>query len=124
MIVQQFLPLVRLNDYDLASDVAGVPDLSGRIKPILSSLVPEQRAGRAVAELKPRARRIVTDWVLISIPLLALVLLFLASGTYIAARVVRDDAHNATGARPAAAAPGASASSAASVFGVKRLGHA
>lgn len=78
VILQQFLPFVRLDGYYVVSDIAGVPDLFGRIKPILLSLIPGRPAGGAVTELKARARRIVTAWVLISVPLLAFCLVFLA----------------------------------------------
>lgn len=78
VILQQFLPFVRLDGYYVVSDIAGVPDLFGRVKPILSSLIPGRAASRAVTELKPKARRIVTAWVLISVPLLASCLLFFA----------------------------------------------
>ena len=77
VILQQFLPFVRLDGYYVVSDIAGVPVLFGRIKPIMSSLVPGRPAVRAVTDLRARARRIVTAWVLISVPLLALCLLLL-----------------------------------------------
>src|SRR5262249_28853055 len=54
-------------------DLAGVPDLYGKIKPILLSLVPgaKGRAARAeVAALKKSARTIVAAWVLTMVPLL------------------------------------------------------
>jgi putative peptide zinc metalloprotease protein len=69
-MLQQFLPFVRLDGYYVVSDLAGVPDLFGRIKPVLSSLVPGRGAGKAVTELTPRARFIVTVWVLSTVPLL------------------------------------------------------
>ena len=71
VILQQFLPFVRLDGYYVVSDIAGVPNLFARIRPIMSSLVPGRPAGTAVTELRPGARRIVTAWVLISAPLLA-----------------------------------------------------
>lgn len=77
-ILRQFLPFVRLDGYYVVSDLAGVPDLFGRIKPIMSSLVPGRSAGREVTELRPGARGIVTAWVLISVPLLAASVLLLA----------------------------------------------
>lgn len=69
-IAQQFLPFVRLDGYYVVSDVAGVPDLFGRIRPILASLVPGRQTGAEVAALKPQARAAVTLWVLATVPLL------------------------------------------------------
>jgi putative peptide zinc metalloprotease protein len=78
LVLQQFLPFVRLDGYYVVSDLAGVPDLFGRIRPILSSLVPGRPASAAVLQLKPSARAVVTAWVLVSVPALAaLLLLFL-----------------------------------------------
>ena len=69
-ILQQFLPFVRLDGYYVVSDLAGVPDLFGRVRPVLSR-------GRAGADLKPHARAVVTAWVLLTVPLLALSVLYL-----------------------------------------------
>jgi putative peptide zinc metalloprotease protein len=76
-ILQQFLPFLRFDGYYVVSDVAGVPDLFGRIRPVLTSLVPGREAPAAVGELTPRARAVVTAWVLISVPLLAASLVLL-----------------------------------------------
>jgi putative peptide zinc metalloprotease protein len=71
-IVQQFVPFIRLDGYWVISDLIGVPDLFGRIKPILLSAVTRRRRDRRVSELKPRARAVVTAWVCITLPVLAL----------------------------------------------------
>ncbi|MGH9266530.1 MAG: hypothetical protein ACRD1D_17740, partial [Acidimicrobiales bacterium] len=76
-ILQQFLPFLRLDGYYLVSDLAGVPDLFRRIRPVLSSLVPGRPAPPAVRQLKPRARAVVTVWVLVTAPLLAALVLLL-----------------------------------------------
>ena len=76
-ILQQFLPFVRLDGYYVVSDLAGVPDLFHRIRPVLSSVVPGRDAGRAVTDLKPHARALVTAWVVLTVPLLAASLLYL-----------------------------------------------
>lgn len=76
-ILQQFLPFVRLDGYYVVSDLAGVPDLFRRIRPVLSSLVPGRGAGRAVDDLKPHARTLVTAWVMVTVPLLAASLVYL-----------------------------------------------
>jgi putative peptide zinc metalloprotease protein len=69
-VAQQFLPFLRLDGYYLVSDLAGVPDLFGRIGPILSSLLPGHEPGRTVLDLKPKVRVLVTAWVLTTVTLL------------------------------------------------------
>ncbi|MEU7056935.1 hypothetical protein [Streptomyces sp. NPDC046197] len=72
-ILEQLMPAVRLDGYYILGDLAGVPDLYGKIKPILLSLVPGakgQTARREVAGLKKSARAIVATWVLTMVPLL------------------------------------------------------
>ncbi|WP_316743255.1 hypothetical protein [Streptomyces sp. MK7] len=72
-ILEQLMPAVRLDGYYILGDLAGVPDLYGKIKPILLGLVPG-RKGRAarkeVAGLKKSARTIVATWVLTMVPLI------------------------------------------------------
>ncbi|MGV9567935.1 hypothetical protein [Streptomyces sp. NPDC003480] len=72
-ILEQLMPAVRLDGYYILGDLAGVPDLYGKIQPILLSLVPgaKGRTARAeVAALKKSARAIVATWVLTMVPLL------------------------------------------------------
>lgn len=72
-ILEQLMPAVRLDGYYILGDLAGVPDLYGKIKPILLSLVPgaKGRAAREeVAGLKKSARTIVATWVLTMVPLI------------------------------------------------------
>jgi hypothetical protein len=71
VILQQFLPFVRLDGYYIVSDIAGVPDLFGRVRPILASLVPGRSPSDTVTEMRPGARMVVTAWVLLTVPLLA-----------------------------------------------------
>jgi putative peptide zinc metalloprotease protein len=71
-IIQQFVPFVRLDGYWVISDLIGVPDLFGRIRPIVRSCFPGAKRDRRVAELKKRARIVVTAWVGITVPVLAL----------------------------------------------------
>lgn len=72
-ILEQLMPAVRLDGYYILGDLAGVPDLYGKIRPILLALVPGVRGASArteVAGLKKSARTIVATWVLTMVPLL------------------------------------------------------
>ncbi|TMF89470.1 MAG: hypothetical protein E6I08_04655 [Chloroflexi bacterium] len=68
-IVHQFLPFLRLDGYYVVADLTGVPDIFGRVKPVLHSLVPGEEPEKAVTELKGWVRVAVTIWVLITVPL-------------------------------------------------------
>jgi putative peptide zinc metalloprotease protein len=69
-IAQQFLPFVRLDGYYVVSDMAGVPDLFGRIRPTIAALARGRRPAGALADLAPRARAVVIGWMIATIPLL------------------------------------------------------
>ncbi|MDX3078309.1 hypothetical protein [Streptomyces sp. MI02-7b] len=69
-IVEQLMPAVRLDGYYILGDLAGVPDLFGKIKPILLSMRPGRPVHPDVADLKRSARVIVTAWVVTMVPLL------------------------------------------------------
>lgn len=69
-MIHQFLPVVRLDGYWLVSDLTGVPDLFGRMGPILRSLLPGRPPEPKVDQLKPWARRCITAWVLVTVPVL------------------------------------------------------
>jgi putative peptide zinc metalloprotease protein len=69
-VVRQFMPFLRLDGYYVVSDLVGVPDLFGYIKPILKSLVPTKKTSARVKELKPWVRAVVSAWVLAAIPIL------------------------------------------------------
>lgn len=71
-MLQQLIPTVRFDGYFLLSDLAGVPDLFARVRPVLRSLLPGRAVDPQVHELRPVARRIVIGWVLVIVPLLAL----------------------------------------------------
>lgn len=71
-MVQQLVPTLRFDGYFLLADIAGVPDLFNRIRPVLLSLVPGRAEDPRVAGLRPFARRIVTAWVVTVVPLLFL----------------------------------------------------
>jgi putative peptide zinc metalloprotease protein len=72
-ILDQLLPVLRFDGYFILADLAGVPDLFGRVRPILSGLLPRDRAAhqRRGSDLRRGARIAVTTWVLVTVPLLA-----------------------------------------------------
>ena len=76
-ILQQFLPFVRLDGYYVVSDVAGVPNLFGHIRPIMSSWLLRGRRNPVEQPLRRGARVIVTAWVLLTVPLLGACLVLL-----------------------------------------------
>ena len=69
-MLEQLLPFVRFDGYYILSDLVGVPDLFARITPLLRSALPGGRRDPRVADLRRRARIVVTGWVLCVIPLL------------------------------------------------------
>ncbi|QAY64619.1 MinD/ParA family protein [Xylanimonas allomyrinae] len=75
---EQLLPAVRLDGYYVLADLAGVPDLFGRVAPVLRSVLPGRAVDPRVADMLPWARRAVTAWVLLVVPLLAGGLVWLA----------------------------------------------
>ena len=77
-LLDEFAPFFRFDGYYVISDLTGVPDLFGRIKPILKTLIPGREADRRVTELKPWVRVVVTIWVLTVVPFLVSVLAILA----------------------------------------------
>jgi putative peptide zinc metalloprotease protein len=76
-IAHQFLPFLRLDGYYVVADITGVPDLFGRIKPILTHLLLRRPAEKSVTELKPWVRRVVTGWVLVTVPIVLYIYLML-----------------------------------------------
>jgi putative peptide zinc metalloprotease protein len=72
-ILQQLLPLGRLDGYLILTDLTGVPDLLGRMKPILRSAVPGAETNEKVEDLKPWVRRVATGYILLLIPVLLFV---------------------------------------------------
>ncbi|WP_051945123.1 zinc metalloprotease [Streptacidiphilus rugosus] len=69
-VLEQLMPAVRLDGYYILGDLAGIPDLYGKIRPILLSMVPGRTTPPEVAELKRSARVMVTVWVCSMVPLL------------------------------------------------------
>ncbi|HEU5001035.1 MAG TPA: MinD/ParA family protein, partial [Lapillicoccus sp.] len=68
--LQQLMPLGRLDGYFVVADLVGVPDLFGRIGPILRSAVPGRRVHPKVAELRRSTRAVVTLWVVVTGPVM------------------------------------------------------
>jgi putative peptide zinc metalloprotease protein len=69
-MVQQLVPAVRFDGYFVLADLAGVPDLFARVRPVLGALRPGRPLDPRVAELRPGARRVITAWVLVVVPAL------------------------------------------------------
>ena len=69
-MIQQLVPTLRFDGYFVLADIAGVPDLFNRIRPVLLSLIPGRPVDPLVTQLRPFARRIVTVWVVTVVPLL------------------------------------------------------
>ncbi len=81
-IIDQLLPVLRFDGYFLLADLVGVPDLFGRVRPILRGLLPaglrgvrrgrrsERRAAGHPSDLRRGARVAVATWVLVTFPLL------------------------------------------------------
>ncbi len=70
-MAQQLVPTVRFDGYFILSDLAGVPDLFARVRPVLTSLLPGRPADPRLVEMQPTARRVVTLWALAMVPLLS-----------------------------------------------------
>jgi putative peptide zinc metalloprotease protein len=71
LILDQFIPWVRLDGYHIVSDLIGVSDLFARIKPVLAGLVPGRPKDPRVTALKTWARVAVTAWVLTTVAVLS-----------------------------------------------------
>ncbi|WP_354645336.1 hypothetical protein [Kitasatospora camelliae] len=81
-ILQQLMPLVRLDGYLILGDLVGVPNLAAMIRPILAHLLPGRRHRRRTsraAALRPSARAAVTAWVLLIVPALLTCLILMVT---------------------------------------------
>ena len=74
-MIRQLPPLVRFDGYHLLADITGVPDLFHRIRPTLLGLLPSRWGNAESKILKPWVKAVVTLWVLLVVPLLALTVL-------------------------------------------------
>jgi putative peptide zinc metalloprotease protein len=77
IMLDQFMPWIRLDGYHVVSDLIGVSDLFERIGPVLVSLRPGGRPDRRVTELKRWARSAFTVWVLTTVAALTALLAML-----------------------------------------------
>jgi putative peptide zinc metalloprotease protein len=73
-MLEQLLPFIRFDGYFILSDIVGVPDLFARVAPVVRSALPHAAADPRVTGLRPRARVVITSWVLSVIPLLIVML--------------------------------------------------
>jgi putative peptide zinc metalloprotease protein len=73
-MMQQLLPLLRFDGYHVLADLAGVPDLYQRIRPTLLGLLPHRWNAPENKVLTPWARATITLWVLVTVPMLAMML--------------------------------------------------
>ena len=76
-ILQQLMPLLRLDGYYIISDLTGVPDILNRVRPILASLIPGRERDAKVKELKPWVRVAVTAYIVLLIPVMLAALVFM-----------------------------------------------
>jgi putative peptide zinc metalloprotease protein len=67
-VLYQFLPFVRLDGYWVLSDLIGVPNLAD-LGPVTARL--DDNGRRKLNPLRPRARRAITPWVVLTIAILA-----------------------------------------------------
>jgi putative peptide zinc metalloprotease protein len=95
-MIQQLLPLLRFDGYHVLADLAGVPDLYHRMRPTLRGLLPHRWSHPDNRVLKPWSRMVITAWVLVTIPMMALMLVAVVMATprliASAVSVVREDA--------------------------------
>jgi putative peptide zinc metalloprotease protein len=76
-MLEQLLPFVRFDGYFILSDLVGVPDLFGRIAPVLRGCLSRRRRDPRATGLRRGARIVITVWVLCVIPLLAVAMGYL-----------------------------------------------
>ncbi|MFD2421383.1 hypothetical protein [Amycolatopsis pigmentata] len=69
-MLQQLVPLVRLDGYYILGDLVGVPNLFEQIPRVLRHVVLRREASPAITGLRPRVRLIITAWVAVVVPAL------------------------------------------------------
>lgn len=68
--LEEFSPFLRLDGYYIMSDLTGIPDPFGYVKPILLGLIPGRTPDARVVGMKPWVRLVMTVWVLSVVPAL------------------------------------------------------
>ena len=79
-VLEQLVPVVRLDGYYILSDLVGVPDLFGQVGPILRRALPGRgKAGRSTGaeQLTGRSRALVTGWAVTVVPVIAAEILYM-----------------------------------------------
>jgi putative peptide zinc metalloprotease protein len=78
-LLEQLLPFVRFDGYFIVSDLVGVPDLFTRVAPVLRGALSRWygKSDPRATSLRPRARLVITIWILCVIPLLTVFLGYL-----------------------------------------------
>jgi len=122
-MLEQLLPFVRFDGYFILSDLVGVPDLFARVVPVLRSALSRWPLFRGqvdprVTGLRPRARIVITAWVLCVIPLLTVFLGYLLLHLPEVNRALWHSASHAAHLVPAAFVGHRYAQAAADVIGV------
>lgn len=77
-MLRQLVPLPRLDGYYLLSDLAGVPDVLGRVGPALAGIVRRGGVDPRGAELRPAAQAAVAAYAVALVPMAGAVLTLLA----------------------------------------------
>lgn len=77
-LLQQLLPLVRMDGYYILGDLVGVPNLFEQIRPIIRHSLLRKPPERAVTNLRKKTRVVITAWVSLVVPALVFALVNLA----------------------------------------------
>jgi putative peptide zinc metalloprotease protein len=80
-ILYQLIPYVRLDGYWALADLTGIPDFFSQMRPFLRSILPTARAKQTkLPELKRWVRAAFATYLILTIPVLALLMLLLLVG--------------------------------------------
>jgi putative peptide zinc metalloprotease protein len=80
-IVYQCMPFVRFDGYWALADFTGIPDFFSQMGAFLRSVLPLRRwKGTKLPNLKPWVKVVFSLYVVVTVPILALLLLFLVTG--------------------------------------------
>jgi putative peptide zinc metalloprotease protein len=79
-VLYQFLPTVRMDGYYVVSDLIGVPNLFAFVRPVATRLLRRSNQAHAkLGQLRPGARRAITAWVCLTVPILLINVGFFAA---------------------------------------------